>query len=70
MFPPQDTLTLDALLADPLTRLVMRSDNLTPEDVAQAFDQARAGLAHRHGMRHTCSLSLAGEERSHRWNAC
>jgi hypothetical protein len=44
MFVNRDRLTLDALLSDPLTQLVMRSDNLTREDVAQAFDEARAGL--------------------------
>ncbi len=45
MMPIKDRLTLDALLADPLTQLVMRSDKLTPADVAQAFDEARAGLS-------------------------
>jgi len=49
MFVNQDRLTLDALLADPLTQLVMRSDNLTPADVAAAFQEASTGLSLRVG---------------------
>jgi hypothetical protein len=45
MAPYQDRLTLDALLSDPLTQLVMRSDGITSADVAQAFAMARVGLA-------------------------
>ena len=45
MAPTPDRLTLDALLADPLTQLVMRSDGITPSDVAQAFAMARSGMA-------------------------
>jgi hypothetical protein len=44
MKPSQDRLTLDGLLSDPLTQLVMRSDKLTPADVREAFAQAQAGL--------------------------
>jgi hypothetical protein len=44
MAPPQDRLTLDALLSDPLTQLVMRSDGITARDVAEAFAMAQAGL--------------------------
>jgi hypothetical protein len=44
MYPVDDRLTLESLLSDPLTQLVMRSDNLTPADVARAFDEARTGL--------------------------
>ncbi len=44
MYPVDDRLTLAALLSDPLTQLVMRSDNLTQADVARAFDEARRGL--------------------------
>jgi len=43
MAPTQDRLTLDALLSDPLTQLVMRSDGITSDDVAQAFAMARNG---------------------------
>jgi len=43
MAPTQDRLTLEALLADPLTQLVMRSDGITSADVAQAFAMARGG---------------------------
>ncbi len=45
MAPNQDRLTLDALLTDPLTLLVMQSDGITSDDVAQAFAMARNGLA-------------------------
>jgi hypothetical protein len=45
MAPHQDRLTLDALLSDPLTQLVMRSDGITPADVAEAFAIAQTGLA-------------------------
>ncbi len=45
MAPYQDRLTLDALLSDPLTQLVMQSDGITSSDVAQAFAIARTGLA-------------------------
>jgi hypothetical protein len=48
MYLVPDRLTLDSLLSDPLTQLVMRSDNLTPADVARAFHEAKAGLAARH----------------------
>ncbi len=41
MAPTQDRLTLDALLTDPLTLLVMQSDGITSDDVAQAFAMAR-----------------------------
>jgi hypothetical protein len=44
MAPHHDRLTLDALLSDPLTQLVMRSDGITPVHVAQAFAMARTGL--------------------------
>jgi hypothetical protein len=47
MYPVDDRLTLESLLSDPMTQLVMRSDNLTPADVVRAFDQARSGLPHR-----------------------
>jgi hypothetical protein len=48
MYPVDDRLTLESLLSDPLTQLVMRSDNLTSADVVRAFQEARAGLpAHR-----------------------
>ncbi len=43
MAPNQDRLTLDALLTDPLTMLVMQSDGITSDDVAQAFAMARNG---------------------------
>ncbi len=43
MAPTQDRLTLDALLTDPLTMLVMQSDGITSADVAQAFAMARHG---------------------------
>jgi hypothetical protein len=43
----QDCLTLDGLLSDPLTQLVMRSDKLTAADVRAAFAQAQAGLLRR-----------------------
>jgi len=43
MAPTQDRLTLDALLTDPLTMLVMQSDGITSDDVAQAFAMARHG---------------------------
>jgi hypothetical protein len=45
MAPYQDRLTLDALLADPLTQLVMQSDGITSVDVAMAFETARSGLS-------------------------
>ncbi len=45
MAPTQDRLTLDALLSDPLTQLVMRSDGITSSDVARAFAIARTGLS-------------------------
>ncbi len=45
MAPTQDRLTLDALLTDPLTQLVMRSDGITSEDVARAFAIAQRGQA-------------------------
>jgi len=44
MQPGQHRLTLEALLSDPLTQLVMRSDNITPADVEQAFAMAESGL--------------------------
>lgn len=44
MYPVDDRLTLESLLSDPLTQLVMRSDKLTPDDVARAFAEARTGL--------------------------
>jgi hypothetical protein len=68
MFPPQDRLTLDALLSDPLTRLVMQSDNLTPEDMAQAFDEARSGLAPNSGAPCARGLARDSAERGMRWN--
>jgi len=68
MFPPQDKLTLAALLSDPLTRLVMRSDNVTPEDMAQAFDQARSGLAQCRHARYARGLVDCTAERSMRWS--
>jgi hypothetical protein len=37
----QDRLSLDALLADPLTQAVMRSDNITAAEVEKAFTDAR-----------------------------
>ena len=40
----QDRLTLESLLADPLTQLVMRSDKITPAEVEAAFEMARTGL--------------------------
>lgn len=43
MAPTQDRLTLDSLLTDPLTMLVMQSDGITSDDVAQAFAMARHG---------------------------
>ena len=45
MAPHHDRLTLDALLSDPLTQLVMRSDGITTVDVAQAFAMARTGVS-------------------------
>lgn len=39
-----EILTLEALLADPLTRLVMRSDNITVEETARAFQEAGHAL--------------------------
>jgi hypothetical protein len=68
MFLNQDRLTLDALLSDPLTQLVMRSDNLTREDVAQAFDEARAGLRRTH-VGAQAARRIAAEQ-GIRWNAC
>ncbi len=47
MKPRQDRMTLDALLSDPLTQLVMRSDKVTQADVREAFAQAQAGLLRR-----------------------
>ncbi len=44
-FRNTDRLTLDTLLADPLTQMVMRSDNITAADVAHAFATARIGLS-------------------------
>jgi hypothetical protein len=44
MFPDPDRLTLASLLADPLTQLVMKSDNISPTDVTRAFAAAQAGL--------------------------
>jgi len=44
MCPVDDRLTLESLLSDPMTQLVMRSDNLTPADVVRAFAEARTGL--------------------------
>ncbi len=38
-------LTLEMLLADPLTRLVMRSDNVSVAETARAFEDAREALA-------------------------
>jgi len=70
MFPFGDKLTLDALLSDPLTRLVMRSDNLTPEDVARAFDEARSGLARGRDARYAHGVAACAAERSQRWSAC
>jgi len=48
MNPSPDRLTLDVLLSDPLTQLVMRSDKITPADVAQAFAEAEVGLKQFH----------------------
>ncbi len=45
MQPTEDRLTLEELLADPLTRLVMRSDNVTVAETARAFAAAEMGLA-------------------------
>jgi len=67
MFPSQDRLTLDALLSDPLTQLVMRSDHLTPADVAQAFEQARCGLARARGAGSASRRAACAEERGLRW---
>lgn len=52
MYPVDDRLTLDSLLSDPLTQLVMRSDNLTAADVVRAFDEARTGLRPRRPVAH------------------
>jgi hypothetical protein len=70
MIPPQDTLTLDALLSDPLTRLVMRSDNVTPEDMAKAFDEARSGLAQCRNPRYARLFAASSAEQNIRWSAC
>jgi hypothetical protein len=43
--PWHDELTLETLLADPLTRLVMRSDNITVDETARAFREAGQALA-------------------------
>jgi hypothetical protein len=40
-----DRLTLESLLADPLTQLVMRSDNITVADTARAFLEAQKARA-------------------------
>jgi hypothetical protein len=45
MQPTEDRLTLEELLADPLTRLLMRSDNVTVAETARAFAAAGMGLA-------------------------
>ena len=47
MAPHHDQLTLDALLADPLTQLVMRSDGITTAEVAAAFATARLAMPER-----------------------
>jgi hypothetical protein len=39
-----ENLTLEELLSDPLTQLVMRSDNITVADTARAFAEARIAL--------------------------
>ena len=43
MHPSHDRLTLQSLLSDPLTQLVMLSDNITAADVANAFAAAQTG---------------------------
>jgi hypothetical protein len=40
-----DRLTLESLLSDPLTQLVMRADRITAADTQAAFLHAQAGLA-------------------------
>ncbi len=68
MFPTQDRLTLDALLSDPLTQLVMRSDNLTPADMAQAFREAQGGLSRaRRETRYASKPCAYAAERVVRW---
>jgi hypothetical protein len=47
----EQPLTLEALLADSLTELVMLSDNITVADTAQAFLQARSALERRAASR-------------------
>ncbi len=59
MKPSQDRLTLESLLSDPLTQLVMRSDKLTQADVREAFAQAQAGLLRQTIMPHL-RFSTAG----------
>jgi hypothetical protein len=50
MIERRDRLTLEDLLSDPLTRLVMRADKVTVDETARAFAAARRGLE-RQGVR-------------------
>jgi hypothetical protein len=45
--PWQDEMTLASLLADPLTRLVMRSDNITVAETERVFQEAGRARAER-----------------------
>jgi|GEM_PF-6241218 len=40
----EENLTFEELLSDPLTQLVMRSDNITVADTARAFAEARMAM--------------------------
>jgi hypothetical protein len=57
----QDRLTLESLLADPLTRLVMRSDGVTLQETARAFHEARAAL---HRQRHPAAAARRADWRA------
>jgi hypothetical protein len=61
----EENLTLEDLLSDPLTRLVMQSDNITVADTAKAFAEARMALE----LRRTPQL-FANTGRRFPWRAC